>query len=243
VLSAVSAAIGFLSFAPTDFKGLAELGIIAAIGMGVALFCNLTVLPALIQLWPPKVSEPPRRVGGFVRLQMLPERRPKTVVAVAAIIGLAAIATLPWARFNDSALDLRDPNEEATATMQTLLNDPRLDPFRALILADDVSQAQALKERLEALPEVRTVLLPGDLVPDNQDAKLAVIDEMAFFLSPLLTPGATPPQASGACGQGRRRHRQRRGAATGGRAGRPFRRLPSPGVADGADRRLSGRPQ
>jgi uncharacterized protein len=196
VLSALSAAIGFLSFVPTDFKGLAELGIIAAIGMGVALFCNLTVLPALIQLWPPNASEPPRRVGAFSRLQMLPERRPKTVAAAAALIALAAIATLPWARFNDSALDLRDPHEEATATMQTLLNDPRVDPFRALILADDASQAQALKERLAALPEVRTVLLPGDLVPENHEAKLAIIDEMAFFLSPLLAPDAPPPPAT-----------------------------------------------
>ena len=51
-LCAISAAMAFYAFIPTDYVGLAELGLIAGTGMFVALFANLTVLPALIALWP-----------------------------------------------------------------------------------------------------------------------------------------------------------------------------------------------
>ncbi|MEM9685019.1 MAG: MMPL family transporter, partial [Pseudomonadota bacterium] len=43
LLSAVAAAIGFLSFLPTDYRGVSELGVISGVGMFIALFLNLTL--------------------------------------------------------------------------------------------------------------------------------------------------------------------------------------------------------
>ena len=51
-LCAVSAAIAFYSFLPTDYLGLAELGLIAGTGMFIALFANMTVLPAILTVLP-----------------------------------------------------------------------------------------------------------------------------------------------------------------------------------------------
>ena len=39
---------GFLSFLPTDYKGISELGEIAGVGMLVAFTSSITVLPALL---------------------------------------------------------------------------------------------------------------------------------------------------------------------------------------------------
>ena len=39
-------AAGFLSFLPTDYKGVSELGEIAGVGMIVAFTASITVLPA-----------------------------------------------------------------------------------------------------------------------------------------------------------------------------------------------------
>ena len=47
-LAAFTSAIGFLSFVPTEYKGIGDLGIIAAGGMAAALVASLTVLPALL---------------------------------------------------------------------------------------------------------------------------------------------------------------------------------------------------
>src|ERR1019366_3371767 len=46
-LAAMATASGFLSFLPTDYKGISELGEIAGAGMLVAFLTSITVLPAL----------------------------------------------------------------------------------------------------------------------------------------------------------------------------------------------------
>ena len=47
-LAALAAGIGFLSFLPTDYLGLAELGLIAGAGMAIGFFATLTLLPAFM---------------------------------------------------------------------------------------------------------------------------------------------------------------------------------------------------
>ena len=46
-MTSLTTAIGFYAFAPTPYRGVAELGLIAGTGMFVSLLANLTLLPAL----------------------------------------------------------------------------------------------------------------------------------------------------------------------------------------------------
>ncbi len=48
-LAALATAAGFMSFLPTAYRGLAELGEIAGAGMLIALIMSLTVLPAFLR--------------------------------------------------------------------------------------------------------------------------------------------------------------------------------------------------
>ena len=58
-LAAMATSAGFLSFLPTDYKGISELGEIAGVGMLVAFTSSITVLPALLKLLnPPGEMEP-----------------------------------------------------------------------------------------------------------------------------------------------------------------------------------------
>src|SRR6266481_5265674 len=58
-LAAMATAAGFLSFLPTDYKGISELGAIAGVGMLIAFTSSITVLPALLKLLnPPGEKEP-----------------------------------------------------------------------------------------------------------------------------------------------------------------------------------------
>ena len=52
-LAAGATAAGFLSFLPTDYRGVSELGLIAGSGMLIAFATSITVLPALIRLLNP----------------------------------------------------------------------------------------------------------------------------------------------------------------------------------------------
>lgn len=202
-LTALAAAIGFLSFLPTDYRGLSELGLISGAGMFIALFANLTVLPALLQLMPPKVrasvNKPvaPKlsRFTGFRRVFVW---SPRVIVAIALVLGLLASAILPFARFDDDPLNLRDPKSPSVATLLELLDDPRIEPYEAQILRPDLASAEALADELSKLPEVEAAVTLADLVPKDQGAKLDIIEEISFFLTPVLVPAPAPPMADGA---------------------------------------------
>src|SRR6185312_9792053 len=58
-LAAAAVAAGFLSFLPTNYRGVSELGQIAGVGMLIAYLTSVTLLPALLAvLNPPGEPEP-----------------------------------------------------------------------------------------------------------------------------------------------------------------------------------------
>lgn len=193
LLSAAAAAIGFLSFLPTSYRGLSELGLISSAGMLIAVFANLTVLPAILSLLPLKAAPLRRRTAGGNRLLRAVERRPRTVVSIALSLSVVGALALPFARFDDDPLNLRDRNSGSVATLLDLIEDPRIDPFKAQALAPDQTSARDLAARLEALPEVREVTTLLDLVPADQEEKLDVIGQISSFMAPILAPAASRP--------------------------------------------------
>ena len=60
--AAAAVALGFCAFLPTDYVGISELGIIAGLGMVVALLLGVTLLPALLVLLGPRGA---RRCRGW----------------------------------------------------------------------------------------------------------------------------------------------------------------------------------
>jgi len=56
-LAAAAVAAGFLSFFPTEYKGVSELGQIAGVGMLLAFVTSITVLPALLTILHPPGEE------------------------------------------------------------------------------------------------------------------------------------------------------------------------------------------
>ncbi len=191
-LCAVAAAIGFFSFLPTDYRGVSELGLISGVGMFIALFANLTILPAILALLPlrPGVALPRNRAGDWLQTAVVTHRR--LVIGAALVLGLGATALVPFARFDDDPLNLRDPKSESVATLLDLLDDPRLQPYRVQVLAPDLAEGERLAARLDALPTVESATTLADFVPRAQDEKLAVVDEMALFLTPILVPQEHP---------------------------------------------------
>ncbi len=181
VLSAVSAAAGFLSFTPTEYKGLAELGVISAAGMFLAVLANLTVLPALLTLLRPRGAgrEIPygmRPIEGFVR------RHPRVVILTSLLLGLAGIVSVPFLRFDFDPIQLKDPRMESVRTFLELAQDPQTTPYSIDILESDLAQAIDLSRRLAELPQVRDTLTLQSFVPADQDQKLPIIEDIAYFL-------------------------------------------------------------
>src|SRR5580693_7577839 len=77
-LAALATAAGFLSFLPTAYKGVSELGLIAGIGMLIAFATSITLLPALLHLLKPPSEPKPlgyavlAPVDGFLERHRMP---------------------------------------------------------------------------------------------------------------------------------------------------------------------------
>jgi hopanoid biosynthesis associated RND transporter like protein HpnN len=192
-LTSISASIGFLAFAPTAYKGLVELGVISSAGMVIALVTSLTMVPAWLALRPPPRSPSRTQHAASRALERFLIPRARAVLIAALILTVTAAAAVPFARFNDSPLDLRDQETESVQTLLDLLEDRRFDPFRAAVLAKNAAEAREIAAKLEALPEVERVESAADLVPPDQDEKLAQLGDLALMMTPVLAPAESKP--------------------------------------------------
>ena len=198
VLAAGATAIGFLSFVPTQYTGIRELGWIAGFGMVIAITLNFLLLPALLALLRPR-GEP--EAIGFRRAAPLDRfllRRRGWVIGAAAVLAAACLALLPRVAFDFDPLNLKNPRSESVATARELMTDPMTSPYTAEILAPSLGEAERVADRLAKLPEVAQAITAASFIPGDQDKKLAIISDIALLLGPTLAPGATLPPPSDA---------------------------------------------
>jgi uncharacterized protein len=195
MLCAVAAAIAFFSFLPTDYRGLAELGLIAGAGMLIALFSNFTVLPALLSLFPParRQAAQPAATGSAAFGDMI-GRQARIILWAAMAIGIAAAVLLPQSRFDFDPLNLRDPATESVSTYFDLIKEDASGPYSATVLAENIHEANMLIELLNELNEVKGSKALSSFLPEDQDEKLEIIGSMALFLEPAFaTAGNREP--------------------------------------------------
>jgi uncharacterized protein len=194
ILSAVAAAIGFFSFLPTAYIGLAELGLISGVSMFIALFANLTLLPALLTLMPPR---PTAEVGSpsAQSTEHPLQRHHWAAVVVAVGLGASAAWASTGARFDFDPLNLKDPDSESMQVLHDISGDPQTSPYMVEILADDLDAADRFAAQARDLPSVHGAATLSDFVPANQDEKLDVISSTALFLEPAFA-GAPSAETS-----------------------------------------------
>jgi hopanoid biosynthesis associated RND transporter like protein HpnN len=195
-VAAAATSVGFFAFVPTDYVGVSNLGLIAGVGMLIALLFNMTLLPALITLLRPR-GEP--RAVGFRRLatadRLLLERR-RVVLAVAGIVAVAAAALMPALRFDFNPLDLQNQKSEAMQVLNELRSDPDETPNTVEVLTPSVEDATALAARLDKVPEVAQTVTAASFVPEDQEPKLAILSDTAALLGITLSPPTKKPAPS-----------------------------------------------
>ncbi|MDO9710780.1 MMPL family transporter [Paracraurococcus lichenis] len=192
-LAAMALSCGFLAFLPTDYRGVSELGLIAAAGMAVAVVLSLTALPAWLMLTRPRPEKEPVGYAFLAPVDRFLARHAGVAALVVLLLGLGCAATLHWLRFDTNPLDLRDPHTEAVSTFRELMRDPDTTPNTIEALAADLPAAEALARRLAALPEVSGTVTLASFVPERQEAKLALIEDARDLLGPTLEPPETRP--------------------------------------------------
>jgi hopanoid biosynthesis associated RND transporter like protein HpnN len=195
LLAATAIGVGFLAFLPTEYVGVAELGLIAGLGMAVAFLLSVTLLPALLRL----VRAPAGRFEevGFAALAPVEAflgRHRTAVLSAGLVVAIASIVALHWARFDFNPLHLKSPRVESMATLGDLTSDPDWTPNTLNVLAPSFGAAQSIAQSLAALPEVSRTVTLQSFVPTGQTEKLAVIRAAFYQLwPPLQAKPAAPP--------------------------------------------------
>jgi len=192
-LAAAATAVGFFSFLPTSYVGVAELGFVAGVGMLVTFGLTITFLPALLKLLAPP-GEPAEI--GYAALKpwdrYLTDHR-RFVMSMALGVSLCGLAALPALKFDFNPLDLRSPKVESVSTALDLMKNPETSPNTVDVLAPNHDAAVELAAKLSKLPEVSQVLTIDTFIPQDQAPKLAAIADASSLLDTTLDPFLTKP--------------------------------------------------
>src|SRR6516225_611986 len=187
-LAAAATAVGFASFVPTAYRGLAELGEIAGCGMILAFLTSITLLPALLMVLNPP-DEP--HVMGFAALAPVDRfiqrfRLPVIVTTILAVVLAAPL--LLFLQFDFNPLHLRNPKVESVATFLELRKNPQTGANAIEIVAPNLGAADATANRLTSVPQVAQADTLSRLVPTDQDKKLTLIQDAAEPLKTSINP-------------------------------------------------------
>jgi uncharacterized membrane protein YdfJ with MMPL/SSD domain len=199
VSGALTTAAAFLTTAFSDFRGVAEMGIIAAGGVVLCLVSMFTVFPALLRLFrhSHRLLQPVqgRMIPVFREAWLLPvSRHPRTVLAIAAVIVMIGGAAATRLEFVYDLLALQPEGVESVEWGQRIVDEGDVSVFFGVSLSDDLADAFERQERFRELASVATVGGIGILNPADAKAKVERIRASRTQLEAALAHGASSPQ-------------------------------------------------
>ncbi|MCH2143162.1 MAG: MMPL family transporter [Phycisphaerales bacterium] len=166
LVAALTSVAVFLSALATDFGGLQELGIIAAVGIGFSVVAMSTVLPALLVVFD-------RYLGSGH--QALPSvrsgRRPRLVLLIALVTAGVSAIFASQLRFETNLLALQAADLPASAWERRIAEDAGAPTWFAAMEAEDQAHVARLIQRAQAEPAIGRVRSVLDVVSEPDAAR------------------------------------------------------------------------
>jgi predicted exporter len=209
-----TAVVAYASLVITDFRGFRNFGAIAGIGMFLTFASTFVVLPAILFVVGRRGKALPSRPPaiGDLLARLLPRRLGITVAIGAALTAVAGVITASFIAGDPFTRDWRDLQSSTPAINTGRALDQELrnafdsksvlagQAYMAVIAVEHRDQVRPLVERIRAddaarpperrwLNDVRSL---DDLLPPDQDRKLAVLAEIRALLdSPSIAEAMT----------------------------------------------------
>ncbi len=193
LLAALSTAAGFLSFTPTSYRGVAELGLIAGSGMLIAFSLNITLLPALLHFIKPGAEAEAMGYKWAAPSDAFLERHRREILLAFAVLFVIAATSCLFLRFDFDPLNLKNPKTESVSTALELLKDPDTNSYTVDILSKNLATANELAAKIRNIPEAMAVMTLSSFIPEKQEEKIAIIQDTANLLSIPLNPTEVKP--------------------------------------------------
>lgn len=201
VAVATTTSLAFLAAAVSSFRGIRELGIICAAGMGLSLLASLFLVPAITAVLArlTRRVDRPRGLSGFGMEPVLRFvlRRPRVVVVGWVIASLLLIAPTLRLRLDEDFSRFR-PQSAPSIQLQNMIAErtgTALQPILVLVPGADESEVlehcQAVESELASLtsgeqPLLMTVFGPARVIPppSRQAASLAALRSLRSAIAP-----------------------------------------------------------
>lgn len=194
ITGALTTAAAFGVTSLTKFRGMAEMGVIAAGGILLCLIASFCVLPALLAVigWKRVIRH---RHGGETahfahgRLDGI-DRRPVPALVAAGVCIIAMIWPALDVRYDPNVLKLHPPGIESVRWEREIVADGERSAWAGLAHTTP-GDAPALTEQFRARPEVSDVGGMGALFPAQWRQRLELIEQMRADAAPPITAPPT----------------------------------------------------
>jgi hopanoid biosynthesis associated RND transporter like protein HpnN len=192
VYAGLAATVSFVPLAFEGFKGLAELGLILAMGILVMLVATLTLIPALVSLTekcPGSGASPdcPPQPKPFLHLHW---HRPGIVVGLGVLVTALGVLSLHYVPFDLNPLHLQNPTAESVVWEYKLIQDSKYSTSYGALATASIAELTARTEALKHLPTVSHVESVLSFLPSQVEEKRPILREMAPELNAINFPRA-----------------------------------------------------
>jgi len=203
---AITTAVAFWAIRFTDFRGVAELGMIAGTGVMLCFLAMATVLPALIFLQERRRSvavEPrPGWAAPLAAAEELLLSYPWLVIGACTVFSLWCLVRLPEVTFDYNLLNLQSHTLPSVQTELKLINSAENSKnghgvLMAVALADSLEEAKRKEEAFRKLPSVGGVESVTELIPVDYQAKVPVVKALESLMEDVPLPDPNGPRDAG----------------------------------------------
>lgn len=196
-IGAVTTAIAFYSLCFSQTIGFRQFGLIAGTGILTTLGAAMTILPALLVVFPDRLTardgdDSKKAFGGFIakrpvfgyrgvsRAAAFSARHRVLVLTAATVITVFAAFFIPRNSFEYDMRKMGPQGTEAQATDEFIEKRFGMSTWQALATTSDLESARELAERMKDAPFIRRVESLADYVPsrDEQERRLAIIERI-----------------------------------------------------------------
>lgn len=200
-VAGITTAVAFFSILLMRFRGFAELGLVAGVGVLLCLAAALVALPALLVLyghWRRARDRERREVAPLDRLWL--ERaagrictRPLAVTLAAGALTAAAASSAVRLGFDSNILDLLPADAESVRYQKKMALESDLSPVFNLVVADDAAELDEMRKRAEREPAIARFESVLGLLPGDSTAAREAVAAAGAALDAIELPGATTP--------------------------------------------------
>jgi hypothetical protein len=166
--------------------------------MLIAYLTSITLLPALITVFNPTGEPEPIGYSALAPIdRFLQDYRIPVIVGTLAVAVLGS-PLLYFLTFDFDPTHLRSPKTESISTLLELGGDTRTGINSVNVVTSSLNEVSTAAERLQKLPQVLQTTTLFSFVPQDQDKKLGLIQELERQLGPALEkPGSSKPPTDG----------------------------------------------